>query len=134
MTLLVPRSGEAFALSYFVGKTASTESLRYKLFATNITPSETDTAATYTEAAGGGYADILLTAANWTVTQGAPSSAAYAQQSYTFTGPLTTNLTIYGYYAVRATTLDLALAEAFSSFTPSNNGDKILLTPQITAD
>ncbi len=134
MTLLVPNTGEVIALQYLTNKVATPENLVYRLFATNVTPAETDTAATYTEAAGGGYASITLTGASWTVTGGAPSTAAYAQQTYTFTGALTTNATIYGYYVVRATSTDLVLAETFTAFTPAANGDNIKLTPQITAD
>lgn len=133
MTLVVVNNGEAIALGYYVNKNTP-ENLKYCLFATNITPAETDTAGTYTEAAGGGYANITLTGASWTITPGAPGTAAYAQQTYTFTGALTTNPTIYGYYVLRASTGDLMHAEAFSSFTPANNGDNIKLTPQITAD
>ena len=133
MALLVPNTGEVIALSYLVNKTAS-ENLVYRLFTNNITPSETDTAATYTEATGGGYASATLAGSSWTVTGGAPSSATYAQQTYTFTGALTTNPDIRGYYVTRATTGDLVLAETFTVFTPTTNGDNIKLTPTITAD
>lgn len=134
MALLVPNRGEQTALEYLVNKVTTPENLVYRLFATNVTPAETDTAGTYTEAAGGGYAAITMTGANWTITGGAPSSADYAQQTYTFTGALTTNATIYGYYVTRASTGDLVLAETFTSFTPANNGDNIKLTPKVTAD
>lgn len=134
MTILVPNVGENIALSYLVGKTTTVRDLVYRLFATNVTPAETDTAGTYTEAAGGGYSAKTLTGASWTVTNGAPTSATYAQQTWTFTGALTTNGTVYGYYVTRATDADLVLAETFTSFTPANNGDQILLTPAITAD
>lgn len=133
MALLVPNTGEVIALSLLVNKTAP-EDLVYRLFATNVTPSETDTAATFTEATGGGYAAITLTGANWTVTGGAPTTASYAQQTYTFTGALTTNATVYGYFVTQATSGTLVLAETFTSFTPATNGDNIKLTPQITAD
>lgn len=133
MALVVCNNGESKALEYYVNK-STPENLVYRFFATNVTPAETDTAGTYTEAAGGGYAAITMTGASWTVTPGAPSSAAYAQQTYTFTGPLTTNATIYGYYVTRSSTADLMHAEAFTSFTPANNGDNIKLTPTITAD
>jgi hypothetical protein len=134
MPLVVCNNGEVVALSYLVNKVTTTRDLVYRLFATNVTPAETDTAGTYTEATGGGYANKTLTGASWTVTGGAPTTASYAQQDYTFTGALTTNTTIYGYYVTRATDADLILAETFTSFTPANNGDKVLLTPQITAD
>lgn len=130
MTILVPNTGEVIALSYLVNKSAS-ENLIYRLFTNNITPAETDTAATYTEMSGAGYAAITLSGASWTVTGGAPSSATYAQQTWTFTGA---GSTIYGYYVTRATSADLVLAETFTSFTPAANGDNIKLTPTITAD
>lgn len=134
MTILVPNVGENIALSYLVGKTTTVRNLVYKLFATNVTPAETDTHSTYTEATGGGYADKTLTGASWTVTNGAPTQASYAEQTWTFTGALTTNVTIHGYYVLRATDGDLVLAETFSAYTPTTNGDQILLTPRITAD
>lgn len=134
MTILVPNVGENIALSYLIGKTTTVRDLIYRLFATNVTPAETDTAGSYTEAAGGGYASKTLTGASWTVTNGAPTDAAFAQQTWTFTGVLTTNPTVYGYYVTRVTDADLVIAETFTSFTPTNNGDQILLTPHITCD
>lgn len=133
MTIVVPNTGEVIALSYLVNKTAP-ENLVYCLFTNNITPAETDTTATYTLAAGGGYADKTLTGASWAVTGGAPSAAAYAAQTWTFSGALTAGATIYGYFAKRATSGDLVLAETFTAFTPAASGDSITLTPNITAD
>lgn len=133
MTLLVPNSGEVIALSYLVNK-QQPENLVYRYFTNNITPSETDMTASYTEAAGGGYAAMTLAGASWTLTPGAPSVAAYAQQTTTFSGPLSGNGTIYGYFVTRAGSGDLVLAETFTSFTPAASGDQIKLTPQITAD
>jgi hypothetical protein len=134
MALVFVNNGESVALQLIVNKITAPENLTYRLFATNITPAETDTAATYTEATGGGYASKTLAGASWVATPGAPSNVAFAQQTWTFTGPLTTNPTIFGYYVVRASSVDLLFAEAFTSFTPANNGDNILLTPTITAD
>lgn len=135
MTIVVPNEGEVNALEAFL----TDENQTLRLFANNITPAETDTTGTYTEAAGGGYAAKTLTGtlsgSTWTVTAGAPSSGAYPEQTWTFTGALTTNPTVYGYYLEGATSGDLLWAErAASSFTPANNGDTIDLTPTITAD
>lgn len=130
MTIMVPNTGEVIALSYLVNKSAP-ENLVYRLFTNNITPAETDTAATYTEMSGAGYAAVTCTGASWTVTGGAPSSATYAQQTFTFTGA---GSAIYGYYVTRATTGDLVLSETFTSFTPAANGDNLKITPTITAD
>lgn len=134
MTMLVPNGGEVVALSYLVNKVATPENLVMFLFATNITPAETDTIGTYTEAAGGGYASKTLTGASWTVTGGAPSLATYAAQLWTFTGPLTTNGTIFGYGYKRLTTGDLVAVEAFASMTPTTSGDNLTVTPSISAD
>lgn len=134
MTIVVPNGGEVIALGYMVNKTGLTENLIYHYFTNNITPSETDTAGTYTEAAGGGYAAFTCTGSSWTITAGAPSTAAYAQQTQTFTGALTGTASIYGYYVTRATSGDLLFAEAFAVYTPAASGDFIKLTPQVTAD
>lgn len=136
MTLAFGSFGQTQALGYLTNKVTTTENLVYRLFATNVVPSHTDTAATYTEAAGGGYSTpSALTGSSWTDSAtGGVATAGYAAQTYTFTGALTTNATIYGYYVTGATnTTSEYFAEAFSSsFTPANNGDNIVLTPKIT--
>lgn len=137
MALLVPNEGEVAALTQLL----TSENQTLELYATNVTPAETDTVASYTAAAGGGYAAKTLTgtesASTWTITGGAPTSASYgsADQEFVFTGPLTTNPDIYGYLVKGATSGDLFWAEKFAStFTPTNNGDKVTMTPAITAD
>jgi hypothetical protein len=135
MTIFFGSFGQDQALGYVTNKVTSTENLVYRLFATNVTPSHTDTFGTYTEATGGGYSSIALTGASWSISAtGGVATASYAQQTYTFTGALTTNATIYGYFVTGATnTTSEYLAEAFTSFTPAANGDNIKLTPTITA-
>lgn len=133
-TLLVPDVGEVALLSRALGK-SSPEDVDLKLFVSNTTPAEGDTAATYTEANGGGYADVTLAQANWTVgTSGGTTSAEYAEQTFTFTGPLTTNLTIFGYYVVSPTGSVLLWAErAAATFEPANNGDTYKVSPVLEA-
>lgn len=133
MTIVVPNNGEGDALEYFTNR-ASPQNLQLRLYTNNITPAETDTTATYTEASGSGYALILLTGASWNApSEGAPSSIAYAQQTFTFSGALGN---VFGYYCTRATSGRIALAERFTGapFNIANNGDQIKITPQITAD
>lgn len=132
MALLVPNNGEGDGLSFFVNKTAPTD-LILRLYTSNTTPAETDTTATYTEASGFGYAAVTLTGASWTVTEGAPSQAAYAQQIFTFTGNLGN---VYGYHLTRTTSGRISLAERFPDgpYGIVNNGDQIKVTPQITLD
>ena len=63
-TLLVVPDGEGDGLQYFVNK-AAPENLVLRLYQSNTTPAETDTAATYTEATFTGYAPITLTGSSW---------------------------------------------------------------------
>lgn len=131
MALVIPNNGEGDGLDAFVGKTLPS-TLVLRLYSSNTTPAETDTAASYTEYAAAGYSAIVLTAASWTTTEGAPSSAAYAQQTFTMTGAGDA----YGYYMTRNTGGRIAVAERFTSapFSIPSGGGTIKVTPQITAD
>lgn len=104
--------------------------LTLRLFANDVTPAQTG--ITYTEAAGGGYtAQTLTMGSTWVVTPANdPSDAIYAQQTFTFTGALTTNPTIYGYYVTDADGVVLWAERFTTSFTPTTNGDNIKITPK----
>jgi hypothetical protein len=130
MALLVPNTGENLVVGMIVNKTAP-ENLTLKLFKSNTTPAEGDTAATYTEADFTGYSAITLTGASWTVTA---DTAAYAQQSFTSSANQTLQ-NVYGYFLVQATSGTLIWAERFTDapYAISNNGDIIRVTPTITA-
>ena len=134
MALLLPNNGEGDALAAIVGKTAA-ENLVLRLYSSNTTPAETDTTATYTEATFTGYAAITLTAASWTVTEGAPSNASYAQQTFTSSAAQATQ-NIYGYHFTRVTSGRIAWAERFPAgpYPIANNGDNIKVTPTFTLD
>lgn len=134
MTMVIPNNGEGDALEYFVNR-AAPQNLVLRLFQNNITPAETDVAATYTEATFTGYAAITLTGASWGApTEGAPSSIAFAQQ--TFTSTAVQSQSIYGWYMTRVTSGRIAAAErdASAPFTIAQNGDEIKITPTITGD
>lgn len=130
MPIRIPNEGEAVALNIFVGKSA-TENLRLRLFTNNVTPADSDVLATYTEAAGSGYANVLLTAASWVITEGAPSTAAYPQVTFTFTGALGD---VYGYYLTGETSNKVRVAERFTAapFSITANGDNIKVTLNLT--
>ena len=130
--LLVPNIGEDLALKAFLNHTAGQNGV-LRLYTNNITPAETDTAGTYTEASGNGYSALTLTGSSWTITQGAPTEAAYAEQTFTFTGALGN---VYGYFVTQTTSGSLMYAERFTGapFNIQNNGDQIKITPKITAD
>lgn len=134
MTLLVGNSGEKIALEALVNKTAP-QDLRLKLYKNDVTPGETDNAATYTVADFTGYADKDLAGSSWNAaTSGEPSYIDYAKQTFTSTAG-SQNQPIYGYFIVQQTSGLLVWAERFSDgpYTIVNNGDKIEVTPKITA-
>ena len=119
-------------MSNFLNKTAS-QDLVLRLYTSNTTPAEGDTDSTYTEASGSGYSAANLTAASWTVTGGSPTTAAYPEITFTFTGALGN---VYGYYVTQTSSGILMWAERFTSgpFNIQNNGDQIKITPQITLE
>lgn len=134
MAIVIPNGGEVLALGFLVNKSVP-ENLKLRLFESNTTPAETDTIATYTTATFTGYADITLTGASWTVTAGAPSTAAYAEQTFTSTAGGQAK-SVYGYVYLRLTTGDIVGAERFTDgpYSIVNNGDAVKITPSITAD
>jgi hypothetical protein len=132
MTLLVPNGSEVIILGNFLNATAP-EDLVVKLYSSNTTPGETDIAATYTEATGGDYAEIPLTASSWVLTAGAPSQAEYPEITFTFTGTVGS---VYGYYITQAISGNLLWSERFTNgpFNIQNNGDAIRITPRNTLE
>ena len=133
MSLVLPSAAEKTFLDFALGATVPGNQL-LKLFVNSVAPSDTDTAATYTEMTTLGYASKTLTKTSWVTTAGAaglPATSVYAQQTWTFTAG--TAVTVYGYYVLDATTGLLLWAEAFTSpKVVQFAGDQILLTPTIT--
>jgi len=133
MALNVPHTGENIALEALVNKTAP-QNLVLKLYSNNITPSDTDTAGTYTEATFTGYAAATLTGASWNAAS-AGSITYSTQQTFTRTSTGAVE-NIYGYYVVQAVSGTLVYSERDGAgpFAVTNNGDAIKLTPTITAN
>lgn len=134
MALVLPQNGEGDALAAIVGKAAA-ENLVLHLYTNDITPGETDTTATYTEATFTGYAAITLTPASWTVTEGDPGLAAYPQQAFTSSADQAPE-SVYGYYLTRVTSGRIAWAERFPAgpYVMANNGDNVKVTLNFTLD
>lgn len=133
MALNVPNVGENIALEAFVNKTSPQNGV-LRLFVSNTTPSDTDTAGTYTEATFPGYAAITLTGASW----GAASAGTItygSQQTFSCTGGGASE-SVYGYYITQASSGILMWSErdASAPFTVVNSGDQVKLTPTISAD
>lgn len=132
MALNVPDVGENLILEMMVNKTAA-QNLVLKLYQNNITPSDSDTAATYTEATFTGYSSAALTGATWGSASG--GSITYgAQQTFTCSG--VSSQTIYGYFIIQTTSTVLVWSErdASAPFTIVNIGDNVKITPTITAN
>jgi|PlaIllAssembly_1097288.scaffolds.fasta_scaffold1357037_1 hypothetical protein len=132
MTLRIPNVGEVNMLEHIVNKT-SPENLILKLFTSNTTPADTDTASTYTEASFTGYTAKTLTGSSWTVASGDPTEASYAQQTFASTASQTSQ-SVYGYYVIQTTSTELMWAERFTDgpYVVTNNGDEIRITPKLT--
>ena len=132
MALNVPDVGENAILEMIVNKTAPQNPV-LKLYKNNITPSDTDTGATYTEATFGGYAAITLTGASWN--SAASGSISYGSQQ-TFTCNATATDDIYGYYVVQTTSGILLWSErdASAPFAVRNSGDAVKITPSLGAN
>lgn len=131
MALVFPDTGENLALEMIVNKTAA-QGLVLKLYKSNTTPAESDTAGTYTEADFSGYASAALTGASWG--SASSGSIAYAQQTFTHNGGGTSN-SIYGYFVIQTSSGTLLYAErdGAAPFTLANTGDNVKITPTITA-
>ena len=106
--------------------------LTLRLYTNSHTLASTDAAAQLTEATGGGYAAIPLTDGSWSLAfTGSIWTATYAQQTFTCTGPFTTNFTAYGYYITDGSGV-VWNEEIFATpFVPFNNGDAKPVTPRI---
>jgi hypothetical protein len=131
MAVVFTNAAEQVALENFINKTAP-QDLVLRLYSDNQTPAKTDVVGDYTEVSGGtGYSAATLTPADWIMTPGDPSTAAYPQVTFAFTGAAGN---VYGYYVTRASTGDLMFANRFSNapINIANNGDEIRITLTIT--
>lgn len=108
---------------------AADKNLQLRLFVNNIgVITDTTAIGELTEAVGGGYAAKTLVCGNWTIDPAHdPSDAIYEEQAFVFTGPLTTNTDIYGYYVTDSDGV-LQWAETIPVFTPVSNGDQLAIT------
>jgi hypothetical protein len=132
MALVVPSGAEERMLDTLVNF-VSPETLVLRLYTNNYTPVEASLVGNFTEAAGFGYSSVSLTPASWTTTPGNPTTAAYPQVTFTFTGALGN---VYGYYITQTTSGLLMWAELFTDgpYNIVNNGDQIKITLNLTLE
>lgn len=125
--------GETVMLNAFTAKTPG-QVLRLRLFKNDVTPAETDTEATYTQATFTGYpaGGISLPAASATTVAGEPSQTTFPPQRFTATVDQSAQ-TIYGYYYVQTSSGLAVAAERFATpYVIQRAGDALDITPTIS--
>lgn len=110
MSLVVPNVAEVDALTKIL-----TPSMTMRLYGNNIFPVGASVAGSFTEIAGGGYANKPLVFAGWVIVAGTPTTATYAIQTWNFTGAINAPGTIYGYFVTRDSDGMLMWAERFAA-------------------
>jgi len=133
MSTTLPDVGEVKALDDWLG-TTTPEAQTLKLYSNNITPAEGDTAGTYTECSGSGYAAKALARATWNAASTAAglTTKTYPAQVFTFSAAIT----VYGYFIVGATSGTLLWSELLypgGQAWPAAGGT-LTLTPKIAMD
>ena len=133
MALLMPQGGENKALEALVNKTAP-ENLSLRLFKNNYTPVDTSVTGDFTQADFTGYSAITLVGSDWNAASAGTISCAAVKEFTSSAG--SQNQDIYGYYIVQVTSGVTVWAERFSTapYNIANNGDKIQVTPTISAE
>ena len=130
MALAFPNQGEDLVLEAITNKTAP-QALKLKLFKLPASdPGETATEASFTEADFTGYSEDA------SITWGASSGGTITGDKSTFTSSAgSQNQDVYGYYLVQTTSGKLVYYEYFTGgpYNIANNGDKIEVTPSISA-
>lgn len=135
MALLVPNVGEVELLKNILYEAPGDRIL--KLYKTDVTPSESDTAGSYTVADFTGYADATLTATQSATTWAVPTTSSGTTFSeYGGGTPLSwtnsgASQTIYGYFVVEASGGTLCWAEKFATARTLATDDVLNLTPRL---
>lgn len=137
MTLVCPNVGEVVLLTDLLG---NGNNWTLKLFKNDVTPAETDTAGTYTEADFTDYAAKTLTrsvsGSTWatpTTSSGVTSSLYNSGTPQTWTCGATGN-SIYGYFIIDAVAGTLLISERFAATRVLAENDTLNLTPRVALD
>src|SRR3990167_1809807 len=142
MSLVIPNVAEDRLLLELLDGGTAREDWSMRLYKTNVTPAETDTAASYTVADFTAYVNKTLTrtvnnGVTWaTIAQAAPSGgwsaeAAVAESRYVAqVWSPGSSQTVYGMYLIGATSTLLIGAEIFSSAKALESGDTLTVTPR----
>lgn len=132
--LKVPAVGENVLLDWAI-MDAAPGNLLLRLYKNDITPGDSDTAATYTEADFTSYTEKSLTRAGWSAVTQVSNKASITfgtAQTWTNTGA---SQTVYGYYVVTDEgTPVLVWAERFDSPRTLGTSDTLSVTPVLTLE
>ena len=134
MALILTDAGAQQILKkYFKNQSpAGGNNLTLKLFTNDITVSDATVAADLIEATGGGYVSATMATTDGTISLvNGIAQVAYPQSQFVFTGALTGNPTIFGYYIVDADNALIFVERAPAGYTPMSNGDMYAITPII---
>lgn len=138
MALLCPNVGEVVLLGNLLAG-GTLENWTLKLYKTNVTPAETDTAASYTESTFTGYSSKTLTRTVTGSTWATPTtSGGVTSSQYNSASPQTWSATsaesCYGYFVVGATSTTLIIAELFASVISLVNPSTLTIIPYLALD
>ena len=105
--------------------------LTLHLFKSNTTPGDSTVAGDFTEADFTGYSSVTLIGANWVITANAPTTATYAEQTFTSTADQTLQQ-IYGFYLLRGASY--VFGERFTNgpYSILNTDDYVAVTPALS--
>lgn len=87
--------------------------LKYHLFRNNVTPTPSDTLASYQEAIWSGYAPILVPAAAWTINAVTAHVGDLEALPIAFYNTSMTSVQVYGYFVTDDTGTQLVCASRF---------------------
>ncbi len=134
MALKLMDEGAEQILATFFDNTPKESSFTVMLFTDPSSIFEAYTDLSFTPAAGGGYVDKTVTAANGLAGMlNGTAEMGWDDLVWTFTGPLTHGESIKGYVVIANTTMNVIFAELLmngttvTTFTPANNDDKLTI-------
>jgi len=107
-----------------------------KLFTNAYVPVRGMAPANFTEAAGGGYAHVVVdSSADFTEEYGnAPPDIILPEQSIAFSGPLTGDAEVKGWYLIKQDLSKVRAAKLLDTpYTPPSGGGTLRFTPRIQA-
>jgi len=131
MAVVLANIGKLVTVKLLVGAIAA-EQLRLRLFVNDVTPTEEMLVFTFVEASFTGYSSILLND-TWVYTEGSSPYATHPVKYFASSADQILQ-TVYGWYIVRETSLEVIAAERFS--TPPEitlDGQAIKVTPVVRA-